>query len=171
MSRPAQMFDHELNPVKGWPSPYAVDKAAEPAEGVSWNGGMVMHLNATSGLELGAMGTQMPIFMLQNSSDPDVHKDYGSITGGVGSGLVGGFCYEVESTEYVDTEDYHPNDLLKSDTEGADAGKLRRAVCNVDTIVGVVSDGTYQNDHGKMVLKFWTWYIPDCSVTQSSSST
>ena len=45
MSKPAQMFDHELNPVKGWPSPYAVDKSLDLDGATSCNRGMVMSIN------------------------------------------------------------------------------------------------------------------------------
>ena len=171
MSRPAQMFDHELNPVKGWPSPYAVDKAASPAEGVSWNGGMVMHLNAAGALELGALGSQMPIFMLQNSTDPDVHQDYGSITGGTGAGIVACGGYEVESTEFVGT--FAPNDLATSPTEGDNAGMLVPGDQCANNICLVVSDAVISNDNNLEVLRGWTVWYPDltpCIGGASSSS-
>jgi hypothetical protein len=154
------MFDHELNPVKGWPSPYAVDKAAEPADGVTWNGGMIMSLDANGDLVLGVGNTDMGIAMLQNSTDPDVAQDHGGISGGVGSGLVCGYNYEVESTEFVAAQ-YAPGDLLTS-TQAPDpnAGLLQASTYPLDCVVGVVSDGTFTNDHNVDVLRFWTQYLP-----------
>ena len=88
---PGQMFDHELNPRKGWPSPYAVDYAAEYASGETTYAfaGRVASLDANGRFELGLSSTHaMAIFLFQNYTDFDVRSDVGNISGERGSGLV-----------------------------------------------------------------------------------
>jgi hypothetical protein len=86
-----QMFDHELNPGKHWPSPYALDKTAELDTSVETltvvQPGMVAHLNPTTGrYRLGlprvisATGVApMPVFLFQGGTDFDVQVDSGTL--------------------------------------------------------------------------------------------
>jgi hypothetical protein len=161
-NEPAQMFDFELNQKKGWPSPYAVDYAAEYASGVTGvKAGMVCSLDANGKLQKGVTGTAMAIFILQNQSDFDVLSDKGNVSGGVGSGLVAAGAYELQSTEFVDGV-YAPNDPLTVETAGADAGKLKVGTEYADPIVGVVSAGVTTSEHDATIslLAFWPVYLP-----------
>lgn len=163
---PAQMFDHELNEKKGWPSPYAVDYSAEYASGETGvKAGMVCSLDANAALVRGlASDGAMPIFMLQNQSDFDVDSDAGNVSGGVGSGLVAAGAYELQSTEFVD-DAYAPNDPLTVDDGSgtpANKGKLKKGTLYTDPIVGIVSTGETASEHNASIglLAFWPVFIP-----------
>jgi hypothetical protein len=155
---PAQMFDHELNPLKGWPSPYAVDFEAEYADGVTGvYAGMGCSLDANGNLVKGMSAGAMCIFIFQNRSDFDVLSDVGNIAGGVGSGLVACGAYELQSTEF-DADTYAPNDALRV---GAD-GLLEKGTVYTDEIVGVVSRGQSDSEHDATIklLAFWPVWLP-----------
>ena len=179
MSKPAQMYDHELNPTKGWPSPYAVDKAAEfvaaDASEVAYRG-QVVSLNAAAKFQLGLECGAMPIFLLNTSTDYDVVGDDGNLVGGTGgipvmSGLVAISGLELESTEYDSTGTYAPNDKLTAGAPGdADAGVLKIGVAYADTVCGVVSDGVITNEFRKTVLRFWPVFLPPLECVDPSSS-
>lgn len=164
---PGQMFDHELNPRKGWPSPYAVDYAAEYASGETTYAfaGRVASLDANGKFELGLASTHaMAIFLFQNYTDFDVRSDVGNISGERGSGLVAIGAYELQSTEFV-ADSYAPNDLLTVDdgsVTAADVGKLKKGTLGVDAIVGVVSSGQSDSEHNADIkfLAFWPVYQP-----------
>src|ERR1039458_7792668 len=106
---PAQSFNHELNVVKGWPSPYAIDKTLEiDANQPTINAGRVVSINPTTGnMVLGCTWSTtvaaMPIFAFPNSSDYDVRSDVGNISGGVMLGLVASGAFEIETTEFEGT--------------------------------------------------------------------
>ena len=161
---PAQMYDFELNQKKGWPSPYAVDYAAEYAAGQTGaKAGMVVTLDANGKFERGLTGNQaMAIFLLQHQSDFDVQSDLGNVSGGVGSGLVAAGAYELQTTVFVD-DTYAPNDTLTvEDTVAADIGKLKKGTVYTDPIVGVVSTGATPSEHDASIslLAFWPVYLP-----------
>ena len=178
MSTPAQMFDHELNPVKGWPSPYAVDKAAEYVAAddseVAYRG-QVVSLNAQAKFQLGLECAAMPIFLLNTSTDFDVVGDDGNLVGnGSGipkmSGLVAVSGLELESTEFDSTGSYAPNDKLTAGAPGdADAGVIKAGTAYEDTICGVVSDGVVQNEFKKNVIRFWPVWLPPLECAASSA--
>jgi hypothetical protein len=161
---PGQMYDHELNVKKGWPSPYAVDYAAPYADGESGvNAGMVVSLDANGEFVRGLASTgAMAIFVLQNMSDFDVLSDVGNISGGVGSGLVAEGAYELQTTEFI-TGDYNPNDPLTVEGVVADdIGKLKVGTLYTDPIVGVVSAGQSDSEHNANIkfLAFWPVWLP-----------
>lgn len=160
---PAQMYDHELNVKKGWPSPYAVDYSAEYADGETGvKGGMVISLDANGKFVRGLAGDGvMAIFALQNQSDFDVTTDVGNIAGGVGSGLAAAGAYELQSTEFV-TDNYAPNDPLTVESVGDDDGKLKKGTLYTDDIVGIVSAGQSDSEHNANIkfLAFWPVYLP-----------
>lgn len=173
MSKPRQMFETELNAVKGWPSPYAVDKHADAhlEEGEVIYGGDVMSLNADGKFRLGLAAGAMAIFALQNSFDFDVVGDEGNLVGGGDStprmsGLVAVGAYELETTQFVAESSYAPNTPLTSAAPGeADAGKLDVGELYVNDICGVCSNGLVPNDRylnkaGKNVLRFWPVWLP-----------
>ncbi len=118
MAAPRQMTEHTLNALKGWPAPHALDHAAVLSESIPGAnlpvlGGSVVRLNAAGKFELG-VGTAnvMPLFLFQNSDDPDVVNeggdpatDKGVFIGITPSGkamaLVATGAYELTSTEFV----------------------------------------------------------------------
>jgi len=163
---PAQMFDFDLNQKKGWPSPYAIDYAAEYATGTTGvKAGMVVSLDLNGKFVLGLDTDQaMAIFALQNQTDLDVLSDVGNVSGGVGSGLVAAGAYELQTTEFVD-DTYLPNDPLTVDDGSvtpANLGKLKKGTVYTDPIVGVVSSGTTTSEHSASIslLAFWPVYLP-----------
>ena len=163
---PEQMFDFELNQKKGWPSPYAIDYAAEYATGTTGvKAGMVVSLDLNGKFVLGLDTDQaMAIFVLQNQTDFDVLSDVGNVSGGVGSGLVAAGAYELQTTEFVD-DTYLPNDPLTVDDGSvtpANLGKLKKGTVYTDPIVGVVSSGTTTSEHSASIslLAFWPVYLP-----------
>ena len=178
MSTPSQMFDHELNATKGWPSPYAVDTSAVMLleSGQVAHRGQVASLNPAGQLQLGLECAAMPIFLLQNSYDFDVAgDDYNLVGNGSGlpnmSGLVAIGAYELESTEYDKTETYNPNNMLTAgDPDAIDAGVIKKGVAYEDTICGVVSKGTFLNDFKRNVLRFWPVWLPPLACPQESSN-
>jgi len=175
---PKQMFDHRLNPLKGWPSPYALDKAKEVGQATEEQGilaGMVIHIDAVTGkFKRGLPGNQVPIFAwndflafdTQGADDGNISLN-GNMKGL--SGLVALGAYELQTTEFVSGNHYHPNTALTvQNAAGADLGKVMPGHYYVDTVVGIVSDGKSTNVQGKEVVSFWSYFLP--STTQSSSS-
>ncbi|HUU96401.1 MAG TPA: hypothetical protein VM487_11725 [Phycisphaerae bacterium] len=162
---PGQMFDHELNEKKGWPSPYAVDYSAAYAAGVTGAlAGSVVSLDLNGAFVRGLpTAGGMAIFLLQNQSDFDVSSDVGNISGGVGSGLVACGAYELQTTEFVAAV-YAPNDRLtvENSAVSADYGKLKAGTEYVDDIVGVVSAGQTDSEHSASIkfLAFWPVWLP-----------
>ncbi len=195
MPAPVMYFQHALDYLKGWPNPAAVDFVAKKSANVTVAqvyGGRVVHLNNSNEFELGAVGTQMPIFCIQGSDSFDVanlsttangHQWYGIAPAGHMSGLVAVGSYELETTEYDQTATYHPNDLLHSPTElqdtatdNAGAGLLYNhrnwgggnagiIVQFVDHVCGVVSRGARVNSMRQNVLSFWPYFLPGQDAT------
>ena len=144
--------------------------------------GRCVHLNATGEFELGCTGSQMPIFILQNSDDNDVSNTGGTTwypigPTGVITGLVAKGSYELETTEFDTARTYAPNDFLRcksSSNSSADGGLLTNnsvvtlenssalsGSTNPTAVVGVVSRGVRkrQSDRNN-VLAFWPTYKP-----------
>ena len=162
---PAQMFDHELGGLKGWPSPYALDKRAQAitgAEGIA--AGMGVYLDPTTGKAVrGAVNGSMPLFAFQGQNDFDVNGDVGNIISGYLNTLVATGAYELETTEFVSPDTYNLNDVLTvSNVSDSTRGKLKKTtLSSTDMIVGVVSEaGPITNSNGKGVIRFWPVYMP-----------
>jgi len=175
---PAQMFNHELNVVKGWPSPYAMDKVKgiDPAETLVILAGRVIF---TTPNDLFAMGcpyntgdalAPMPLFAWPSSSDFDVSSDVGNTNSGHMMGLPAIGPYEFETTEFKGGG-FIPNAPLVSDFGGvvaADRGKVKvgslntaALAVNEHLVLGVVSDaGPLVNSNRKDVVRFWPVYLP-----------
>ena len=160
---PAQMFDHELNPTKGWPSPYAVDKALPPATGVTAiNAGTGVSIDPTTGnLVLGfSTAGAMAMWAFQGQNDFDVNGDVGNIISGNINCLVAIGSYELETTEYIGTS-FPPQTPLTLD---ASTGKVEAAgggITGTADVCGVVSNlGPILNAYGKNVVRFWPCYCP-----------
>jgi hypothetical protein len=175
---PAQMFDHELNAVKGWPSPYAVDKVKPIAAGEQtiFAGSVVYIDPLTDTFKLGLPYTggadafcPMPIFAFPNSTDYDVLSDVGNIAGGNLVGLVAVGAYELETTQFVGLGFTSGAPLTVVNTPGADKGKVTATGATLlalsggdsDCVVGIVSDnGPLTNEWQKQFVRFWPWYLP-----------
>lgn len=186
MPVPRQMTAHTLEAPKGWPSPHAVDFTAPIAQSVldAISGGVVyagrcVHLNNSGEFELGVTSTQMPMFLFQNSDDPDVENpggDPATVAGawvaiaptGKITALVAKGAYELATTEFVNDTTYNPNDLLYAPTGTtlATSGVLNNdaTAYPATSAVGVVSRGrttaSANNSHGVAELYFWPVYLP-----------
>jgi hypothetical protein len=171
MAAPRQMTAHTLNGLKGWPAPHALDFAAKLSEAIPGANlpvlsGTVVRLNSSGKFELG-VGTAkvMPLFLFNNSDDPDVQNDGGDAAteagvwvpvtpSGKAMALPATGAYELTSTEFV-SDTYAPNDALTAATAGGNAGKLAKGTMYTDMIVGIVSRGQVDNGYGFNALAFW----------------
>lgn len=175
MATPRQMFDHTLDAVKGWlpGNMSSLDCSGKLSPNVTINpvyAGRVVHKNDNGEFEMGVTGTQMAIFLLQNSDDPDVQNNGGQhwnaiAPTGVLSGLVATGGYELASTEFDDSRTYRVNDPLRavaSNTNATTGGRLTNesVVLFQTAIVGIVSKPPAKNSHGKKVLTFWPVFCP-----------
>src|SRR5882724_5754919 len=125
---PSLLFEHMLDPKKGWPSPTALDHDAMLSANVTFDvpRGRVAHLNASGEFEMGVDQTSMGIFLFPGSADFDVNNPGTTAAGnsinqqiaptGKILGLVAKGGYELESTEFDDTLTYVPGDLLTAGT-------------------------------------------------------
>lgn len=174
-----QMYEHELDPVKGWWDERQLTFNAPPYEtGGTFQtvyAGMVGHIDATtSAFRLGlpdSGGLAMPLFARANSADNDVRRIEGNIAGQASaytSGnastlfiglplLVATGGYELGSTEFDSTGTYTPNTVLTSDL---DDGELTTHTLLTEDLAdrmgcGVVSQGVKANKHGINMLYFW----------------
>jgi hypothetical protein len=174
------MFDHTLDAIKGWFHMAALDFTAKLSSNVTVDvvyAGRCVHLNSSGEFELGCTGSQMPIFLLQNSDDNDVSNSGGTRWYPIGpagniTGLVAKGAYELETTEFDSANTYAPNEYLRcksSSNSSTDGGLLTNASVSVledggsnpTAIVGVVSRGVRkrQSDRNN-VLAFWPIYKP-----------
>jgi hypothetical protein len=177
------MYEHELNPVKGWFQPAALDFSAPFSANVTFEvpKGRVVHLNSAGEFEMGVGETDMAIFLLYGSEDHCVSNPGTTPSGnfmhqaispkGITSGLVASGGYELETTEFNDNLTYLPNQLLTAGTSNtvlATGGVLTNAGSGsagdveqfVDPVCGIVSRGRYLNSHGIPVLAFWPEWLP-----------
>lgn len=176
----AQMFDHSLDALKGWPAPNALDFVAKLAASVTidpFPAGRCVHYTA-DGFKTGVILLEMPIFTLQGSADFDVANPGGNNWTAIApvgyiSGLVATGGYELETTEFDTTQTYVANEHLKAvdadtvATAGTGGGNLTNQslgtlyhASNMEARVGVVSRGKRTNAYGKSVLAFWPIYLP-----------
>lgn len=165
---PAQMFDHSLNPSKGWPNPYAVDKTKPIAAGETLLfAGRVCHIDPSlDALKIGTtqdnISASMPLFCFPNQGDFDVSSDVGNVSGGHMVTLVATGSYELETTEFLGTG-FSPNiPLTVSNAGNSDDGKVMATTLHShDFIVGIVSDlGIKTNEFNKQFVRFWPVYLP-----------
>jgi len=175
---PAQMFDHELNIVKGWPSPYALDKTKEidTLETDVILAGRVCYITPADKIKMGCPYNTgeslapMPLFAWPSSNDLDVRSDVGNIAGGHMMCLPAKGAYEMETTEFKHGG-FLPNVPLVVDSGGvvpADRGKIKAGslltaglAANEHLVVGVVSDaGPLINSFRKQMVRFWPVYLP-----------
>jgi hypothetical protein len=169
------MFDHELNPRKGWGpgSPGCLEKVlpikASQTNDVS--AGCVVYIDSNNEFVLG-VGTETtaqgypPLFAFQNQNDFDVNPDLGNIAGGVLMALSSLGAFELESTEFAASQTFTPGVYLTADSGGSATGALTPGTLGTDTICGVVSEAglnsdlSFENEHGQDVVRFWTCWFP-----------
>jgi hypothetical protein len=173
------MFDHMLNAAKGWPHMAALDYQARQSANVNYNmrAGQVAHLNLAGELEPGVQLYQMGLFMFQGAAELDVNNAGNSQwTPSSPSGrqmcLVAKGGYELETTEFITSLTYQPNNLLRADVGNLAADEFLSGMLRNDAIpaplygisqpaiVGVVSRGVFTNAYGKQVLAFWPVWLP-----------
>jgi hypothetical protein len=185
---PSQVFEHCLDARKGWFHEAAIDFNATLSPAVTFIvfAGRCAHLNAAGQFELGLAGTQMAIFLMQDSKSYDVANPTFSAAGtfvqqsimpaGMMSGLVAKGAYELATTEYDQTQTYAINDLLGSDPSNTDSvngglisnhniGGTKLTVPwagggTTNAICGVVSGQPYQNSNLQNQLPFWPVFLP-----------
>ncbi len=169
-----QVFDHSLQPRKGWFEDAPLDFAAKLSANVTFApvfAGRVVHVNSVGEFEMGAAGVQVPIFLMRNSDDHDVGTDqstdaYGLIPPGrVMAGLVALGHYEVEDTEYDTLQNYLPNQPLRAVADNGNAttgGRLTNQGITLatNTVCGWVSRGVVKNSDNRNTLAFWTDFYP-----------
>lgn len=176
------MTAHKLNGAKGWPRPHAVDFSASfnaaalaaISGGVAFSG-RVVHLDSAGEYRFGIANRQMPLFLFQNSDDPDVTNDGGDATTDVGNwvpvsptgkmmSLVATGAYELETTEFDSAQTYLPNQSLTAATGTtlATCGVLtnQSATPYTNAVCGVVSRGEFTNSDGRAMLAFWPVFLP-----------
>jgi hypothetical protein len=167
------MFDHMLNPAKGWPSPTALDFRAKASPAVLWDmvSGLGCHLNPSGLLEPGIVNTQMGLFPFQGVNELDVNNAQSTgqwipinPSGNIME-LVAKGPYELETTEFDQAQTYVPNQPLRAPTgltAAAPGGALTNQgiVIGTNAICGVVSRGTFRNSYGKPALAFWPVWFP-----------
>lgn len=181
---PGQMFDNTLNCAKGWPHMAALDFQARQSANVQYQmrSGQVGHLNLAGELEPGVQLYQMGLFLFQGANDLDVNAQpsydgpYGSWTPVSPSGrimcLVAGGDFELETTEYISSLTYQPNNLLRADVGNTPSDEFLSGMLRNDAIpaplygasqpaiVGLVSRGVFTNAYGKQVVAFWCRWLP-----------
>lgn len=176
MATPDQMYDHELNGVKGFVpgQNWVVDKAVDLDSSVNAanvEAGMVAHMDPTSKkFKLGcatptAIFAPVPFFLFQGGQDFDVLGDDGNMVGATSAGYASRLMglaavqgAEIESTEY-DSGTYTPGTLLTGGTDG----KLEVTPDNTSAVIicGSVTDGVITSEHesGVARLRFHTCFV------------
>lgn len=174
-----QMWEHILNPVKGWWHRNALDFAAKVSANVTITvyPGRCMSLNSSGELETGVADARMPLFVFQGSEHFDV-KNAGDMANGryawhptqprgYVNCLVATGGYELETTEFDTTKTYAPNDLLTAtvaNTTQATGGQITKGsglAAYAQACCGVVSRVVHtQTEGGVSVLSFWPIYLP-----------
>jgi hypothetical protein len=176
----AQMFEQALDPLKGWFHLSALDKSAPLdatllASATATPAGRVAVINDDGDFVLDRSGlsntdTAMPIFLWNGSDHPDVYNDgtspltdtvhwWGISPTGVMSGLVATGGYELQTTEFDDTQTYIANDLLTASS----AGVLTNQSAQADNQTAAATSPVGTNAHGVSVLSFWTYFLPASS--------
>jgi hypothetical protein len=153
----ANMYDHMMNGLKAWPSPWALEKDAPLADlDVTIYKGRCISLNDDGEFVLGLSGVNaLPHIAVRSSDGADVRMSAGNMTGGIMTGLpvTGGF--EIETTEFDDEQSYLPNQELTCDEDGL----ITVGTYYVDTILGIVSDGVTVGPYRQNMLRFWTEFV------------
>lgn len=188
MAVPSQMYEFMLNARKGWPTLHALDFKAKISANVLYDlpAGRACHINDDLELEPGVVNTQMALFNFQGKNELDVNSEasagnwYPITPSGNVMCLVATGAFELETTEFDDTQTYLPNEPLRAPTGNAlvdedVSGKLTNQSVvlaasatpgSATAVCAVVSIGVHTNAYGKEVLAFWpVWYPGVASET------
>lgn len=202
MAVPRQMTAHSLEAKKGWPSPHAVDFSAKFAtsgtnaliDGYVAFAGSLVSLDSSGNFVFGLADAAMPMWLLQNSDDPDIENPGGTLlTGasgtsgawasvaptGVITALPAAGAYELATTEFSGTG-YAPNDPLMPDAASNDGDHVQRGkvdeyawaaghAASQPDIVGIVSKAEANNSHGVSEVSFWPVYLPLSKLSTATS--
>ena len=163
----AHIYDHMLNVLKGWPAPFALDKAADRSddEANAIVQGNVMYIDSDGDFRLGLACGAVPILCVRPTSAADVRQSEGNMMGGTLSGIVCLGPYEVQTTEFDADQTYVPNDGLTSSAVGV----VTKGTVYEDTILGWVSDGVVTGLYQQSVLTFWTDFVHPLTCPSSPS--
>lgn len=142
----AQMYDHQLNATKGWPSPSALDYSAKKSADVDYDlrAGQVCHLNADGELEPGCRRWQVPLFIFQGSTEFDTDNSsqndewYPITPSGNIMCLVGLGAYELWTTEFDTTLTYAVGDPLRSPVGNTSGDELLSGILTNADVLTVV---------------------------------
>ena len=168
----AHIYDHMLNVLKGWPAPFALDKAADLSsdETNAIQQGMVMYLDANGHFRLGLACGKIPHLAVRGTAFVDTRQSEGNMMGGTLSGIVCLGPYEVQTTEYDSDQAYAPNDALTAVNTGANIGLVTRGTVYEDTILGWVSDGVVTGLYEQSILTFWTDFVHPLTCASSPAA-
>jgi hypothetical protein len=208
MAVPRQMTAHSLDAKKGWPSPHAVDfdatfkaSASDTDNGLHTDkpafAGSLVSLDASGNFVFGVADAAMPMWLFQNSDDPDVTNDGGTLLadpattdGTYGAwaavaptgklmALVAVGAYELNTTEFTGTS-FAPNDPLMADSaaengQHANRGKVdeyawAQSDGSEPDVVGIVSRAEAKNSHGVLEVSFWPVYLPTSKLINNGAA-
>lgn len=170
-----RIFDHFTDVVSGWSADLASELmyTAKLSANVTVDlpRGRVVHVNSDGEFETGVPDAEMPIFLFQSSTDHDVENTganpnaTGYSPSGEMSGIVGGRCYEIETTEFDSAQSYAYNDSLTAVNANSNAttgGRLtnQSAVLYTNPVCGIVSKTPSEDHNGVETLGLWTVFIP-----------
>lgn len=160
-----QIGAHALNPLKGWPSFYAVDYQAPLADpSTDCPSGRVVSLNDNGKYVLGCGEAAVPHYVLRGTDALDTVGISGTsdavpfasmMSAQKITCLVATGAFELASTEFsvdgsVTVADYKPNTKLTADANGV----LKPATTTGEKVVGIVSRGV-QAFGGVQMVCFW----------------
>lgn len=173
---PDQMYDHELNVLKGWfTGMHFLDHSGPIADGEVITAGSVVYKDEAGEFRLGNPDNTLGMFAWPNSTDFDVSADVGNIQSFNLTALPSTGAYEVQTTEFDPRYVYNVNDYLAAwfpGKPGYDAqynGHIFVGNPFTDTLVGIVSQGKTENDFKKEVVSLWTYHLPIDATDVNSS--
>ena len=168
----------KVNFKKGWPSPSIVEKAAQPATGVTTlEAGMVGHLDTAGAWVLGVSHlNQLPYVFRNDQGDPDANRGAHDATYVAGAfGAIQGVAHsnpiEYQTVQYAGTPAV--GDELYADTDGevkvavtkAQAEARSGTTAASQVIVAVVTKGVHAYQHASYIQ-----VVPDNSRRLSPAS-
>ena len=168
---PSQTYDNLLQPVSGYIMNQSLETTGKPVAGADWKAGSVVSIQeitthtvrgrtvADIVVKAGCADDEMPLFARGGAEDFDTKADAGNAIGRVASLLPATGGFEIQTTEYDQTEIYDANDFLTASDGDAEV-KKSPANYNDNIIIGQVSKGVVEGQYGQSLLQFWTMNIP-----------
>jgi hypothetical protein len=173
---PTNIYDDVVIELSGRSMNYPLDFTADVATGEVIPRGGVCTLNADGELVAGLGDSvaneaqdgiiPMPLFAIHASDSFITTTDLGNIAGGKTPVLVATGGYEIETTGFKTDTTYAPNQALTFGV-GAERGKIvpSAAKYSDETVIGIVSGGTYKSEYNVDVLSFWSVLCPAVNAT------